>query len=180
MVERLSVLGVEYGRFVDDMNCSVRRLIEPAVRTGIVQEIRGTIEKAGLKPKRSKQLIVGAGSQMQVHKLNVNTRASRTRDYRQKLRSDMHHLKLALDAGTLPVGFETQLRSLATRIGGLTALNPEVAKRYKNGLRAIKLRCRQIAGVPRISHATKNPGTPGFIEAPMESSEAASTTLPWD
>ena len=154
----LTAMGIPYTRFVDDMHASVRTRISAASRTRLVGLMRGTLERAGLRPKRKKQFVAAAGTAMRVHHLNVNDRPSRDRRYRSKLRSDVHQLELMASAGEFTTEFERRLRSASTRVGALAPLNPGDARRLKPRVRVLvrKLRARRSAslgaeGAPRLA-----------------------------
>ena len=57
LYRRLIELGVEYTRFINDMHSSTRRYVSRETRTDIVRLMRGTLERAGLRPKRTKQFV---------------------------------------------------------------------------------------------------------------------------
>lgn len=137
--KRLHEQGIEYTRFIDDMNASIKQHLSARNRTEIVRMMRGTLEKAGLKPKRKKQVIAGSGSRMMVNNLNVDRAyVSRDRHYRHNLRAAVHQLEVAARQGTFDTSLEKAFHSAATRVAGLRDLNPREADKLQCRLRRFK------------------------------------------
>jgi hypothetical protein len=127
----LSAIGASYTRFVDDMHASARRRLDASTRTRLVTLMRGTLERAGLRPKRKKQFVASAGSAMQVHRLNVANAASKDQKYRRNLRAAVHNLEWMARRNEFTAEFDTLLRRAAGRAEGIVSLNPADAYRLK-------------------------------------------------
>lgn len=135
----LSEQGIEYTRFIDDMNASTKQQLSAQSRTEVVRMLRGALERAGLRPKRKKQVIAGSGSQMVVNNLNVDkANVSRNRRYRHNLRAAVHQLEIAARCGEFDSRIEKAFHSAATRVAGLRELNPKEAERLQYRLRRFK------------------------------------------
>jgi Reverse transcriptase (RNA-dependent DNA polymerase) len=130
----LSELGALYTRFVDDMHASTRGRVDATTRTRVVSLMRGTLERAGLRPKRKKQFIASAGSSMKVHQLNVAGTASKDQKYRRNLRAAVNNLELMAGRNEFSPAFENSLRSAISRVAGILNLNPGLAYRLKSRL----------------------------------------------
>jgi hypothetical protein len=138
----LSAIGASYTRFVDDMHASARRRLDAATRTRVVTLMRGTLERAGLRPKRKKQFVVGAGSAMQVHRLNVADTASKDQEYRRNLRATVHNLEWMARRNEFSAEFYSLLQRAAGRAEGIVSLNPADAYRLKFRLSLLAMRSR--------------------------------------
>lgn len=150
LAQQLESQGVTYTRFLDDMNASTVHRLSKTDRTGLVKLLRGTLEKAGLRPKRKKQVIAGSGSRMVVNNLNIaGGRASRDRGYRHNLRAALHQLEMAAKEERFTAEFEKSFISTAARIGGLRELNPNTVEKLRLRLDKIKrARRRHISRAP--------------------------------
>jgi hypothetical protein len=158
----LSELGASYTRFVDDMHASVRGRVDATTRTRLVSLMRGTLERAGLRPKRKKQFIASAGSSMKVHHLKVASTASKDQKYRRVLRATVHNLELMAGRNEFSPEFEKSLTSAVSRVGGILTLNPGFAYRLKLRLSLVAIQLRKhrrltSAGVlkPRLATAER-------------------------
>jgi hypothetical protein len=151
----LSELGASYTRFVDDMHASIRGRVDASTRTRLVSLMRGTLERAGLRPKRKKQFIASAGSSMKVHHLNVSGTASKDQKYRRNLRATVHNLELMAGRNEFSPEFEKSLRSAVSRVAGILKLNPGFAYhlKFRLSLLAIQLRKhRRLAATAPLRH----------------------------
>jgi hypothetical protein len=115
--------------------------------------MRGTLERAGLRPKRNKQFIATAGSSMKVHRLNVAATASKDQQYRRNLRATVHNLELMANRNELSLEFEKSLRSAVSRVAGILDLNLGFAY-------CLKFRLSLLAIQPRRHRRLAATGTP--------------------
>jgi hypothetical protein len=140
---KLSAMGTSYTRFVDDMHASASRRLDAATRTQVVTLMRGTLERAGFRPKRKKQFVASAGSAMQVHRLNVANTASKNQKYRRNLRAAVHNLEWMVRRNEFSAEFDTLLRQTVSRTAGIVSLNPADAYRFKLRLSLLAIQLRE-------------------------------------
>jgi hypothetical protein len=143
LYRKLSAMGVSYSRFIDDMHGSSHRRMDSATRTQVVSLIRGALERTGFRPKRKKQFVRGAGSAMQVHRLNVTGAASKDRGYRKNIRAAIHSLESMVARKEFNADFDTLLRSAVSRTAGIVHLNPGDAHRFRFKLSLMAIEYRQ-------------------------------------
>jgi hypothetical protein len=156
LYRKFAAMGVLYTRFVDDMHASSRRRLDVKTRTMLVRMMRSTLERAGLRPKRKKQFVVGAGSAMKVHRLNVVNVASKDIAYRGKLRAVVHNLESMASRNDFSDKFEALFRSAVSRASGIALLNPGDTHRFKLKLSLLAVRLREHRRVVK-PHATLGP-----------------------
>jgi hypothetical protein len=143
LYRELSAVGITYTRFVDDMHASAHHRLDAATRTRVVSLMRGALERAGLRPKRKKQFVVGAGSAMHVHRLNVVGIASKDVKYRRNLRAAVHNLEWMARRGEFTAEFDRLLRRSVGCAEGIVSLNPGDAYRLKFRLSLLTMQFRK-------------------------------------
>jgi hypothetical protein len=116
--------GLKYSRFVDDIYVSAQRALATDEKTWIVGQIHRLLALEGLRIKRKKHELAGAGGAMRVHRVGINAnRPSIPKSERSKLRAAVHEferLSRTSRAAELPKAFP----KLRGRLFRLKSMHP--------------------------------------------------------
>lgn len=146
LVEELRRRNILYTRFIDDMHASTKRRLSEADRTNVVRILRSVLERTGFRPKRKKQFVAHRGTQITVHRLNVNNKVSRDRSSRKNLRLELLLLEEMAKSDELATKFDRLLRRVSSKIGTLKTTNPGSALAFRKRLHSIRAERRQREG----------------------------------
>lgn len=131
--------GIEYTRFIDDINCSSKSVLDSSELADVVRRIHSMCAKYRLRLKRSKHKVSMSGMRMVTTKLIVNRRVSLPREERSAIRGAVK--KLEVDAQTeqnkSTLWYGRQFRSLSGKVGKLKRFHPVEAVELRERLRAI-------------------------------------------
>lgn len=146
LVEELQRRNILYTRFIDDIHASTKRRLSEADRTNLVQIIRSVLERTGFRPKRKKQFVAHRGTQITVHRLNVNNAVSRDRSSRKNLRLELLLLEKMVKSDELATKCDRLLRRISSKIRLLKTTNPGSASALHKLLDSILVERRRREG----------------------------------
>lgn len=142
VVEQLLQQGFRYSRFVDDVNVSSLVPMSGEDTAAVIRAVRGLFERSGFTPKRTKQGIFRPGHRMQVHKLNVNERASIPAAERKRIRGMVFQLERRLSERAFSPDVSRDLDRATSHASRVQALHPHEGQLLLARIRTVRARLR--------------------------------------
>lgn len=170
LVEKLSVRGLRYSRYVDDICISSMQRLQVKDQSRLVSDIYGMLLHHGFKPKRSKHEVFTAGKSMRTTKLLNNKRAALPVEQRQNVRAAVYELEKLVASGDHSAHLKKELARVASRVGRLGSFHVKEGTALKARLKIVRLTLDQVHP-PIVTQSTQ--GTAPSITN-------SNNSLPWE
>lgn len=141
LVEKLSLMGLTYTRYVDDVVISSKLKWLPKEQLEeSIKSVYAMLKSIGVNPNRGKHKIMGSNYKMTVHKLNVSSgKPTLHKIKRQKLRLEFFNLKKFSKAcNKQGKEYEKLFKSINGKILEFNKFHPSQGEKYLDELRSLK------------------------------------------
>lgn len=138
---KLSVAGIVYSRYVDDIVMSSTVPLSTDLKTELIAAVYGMLKRNGLEAKREKHEIFPATKPMVITKLIANRKASLTPAKRNNTRAAVHQAESLAELPEVEVEVVLDaLNKAANRVGHLGRFHPNLAEPLRQRLRVVRER----------------------------------------
>lgn len=134
----LSLRGIAYSRYVDDISVSSKKFLLDADKTQAISEVYTMLGRLAYTAKRKKHEMQTSGHQMFATKLMVNRRVAIPHSERHKLKSAVFQIERKFEQGARGPELFEELNRTTNRVGRLGQFHSQEAMKLKERLKKIR------------------------------------------
>jgi hypothetical protein len=141
LVNQLSLEGLTYTRFVDDIAVSSDSNLSKTEISQVIQRIYQMLRTIGVKPNRKKHAVMPSGSRQQVHGVNLNSgKPTMPKTTRAKIKSAVYECENHHKHSPCTAEYKLLFNKTMGRVNNMKRMHPEEGLKLRERLSKIKPR----------------------------------------
>jgi len=118
-VKTLSIRGIRYSRYIDDITLSSTRFQNNLGKTAMIRKVRSMCDRNNYQFKRSKHRIESSGQPMRINNLQINNGVTLPKKERARIRAAVHSCEKHLEPERTTNEYQVLFNSTVGRVNHL-------------------------------------------------------------